>query len=290
MTRRDDDSGDNDTTSGPGPIVDPRDTDPFGAFKAAQKQRWASFVAFEMLTTPVAARLVRFVGVAPGQRWLDVACGTGVVAVTAARQGACVTGLDLTPDLLVRAREHAAIGGVSIDWHEGDVEALPFDDGTFDVVVSEFGHIFAPRPAVALAEMLRVLRRGGTIAFASWPPELFMGRMFALAAQYQPPPDPAPAPPAAWGDPAIVRERLGEAVQDVGFDRGRMHTPALSPAHYRIRAEQTSAAIARLVETLAATDPDRLDRFRRDYDALTAEYFGGNVVRQDFLLTRATKR
>src|SRR5271168_2461 len=102
-----------------------------------------------MLTTIPAARLVKFAGVQPGQQVLDVACGTGVVSVTAARIGAHVTALDLTPELLERARENARVAGVEVDWHEGDVEQLPFGDTTFDVVLSEFGHIFAPRPEVA---------------------------------------------------------------------------------------------------------------------------------------------
>ena len=93
----------------------------------------------------------------PGDRVLDVACGTGVVAVTAARLGARVTGLDLTPELLVVARDNTRTADVEIDFHEGDCERIPFDDAAFDVVVSQFGHIFAPRPEVAIGEMLRVL-------------------------------------------------------------------------------------------------------------------------------------
>jgi len=146
--------------------------DPFQSFKAAQKLGWAHFAPLEVFTTAVAAQLVRHARVRTGQRVLDVACGTGVVAVTAARLGARATGLDLTPALLERARENAQIADVEIDWREGDAESLPFDDAAFDVVLSQFGHIFAPRPEVALGEMLRVLKPGGTIAFATWPPEL----------------------------------------------------------------------------------------------------------------------
>ena len=102
-----------------------------------------------------------------GQRVLDVACGTGVVAVTAARAGAIVTALDLTPELLVRARENSKIAEVNVDWHEGDVEKLPFENAAFDVVLSQYGHMFAPRPEIAVAEMLRVLKPGGTIAFST---------------------------------------------------------------------------------------------------------------------------
>src|SRR5579883_2871498 len=101
--------------------------DPFESFKAAQKAAWASFAPLATLTTPVAARLVRHARVQAGQRVLDVGCGTGVVAVTAARAGAHATALDLTPALLEVARENSQIAGVSIDWREGDAESLPFD-------------------------------------------------------------------------------------------------------------------------------------------------------------------
>src|SRR4029453_364766 len=119
-------------------------------FKAAQRAGWAFFAPLQMFTTIPAARLVRHAGIRSGMRVLDVACGTGVVSVTAARAGAQVTGLDLTPELLQVARENARIAALPIAWHEGDVEALPFESGQFDVVVSQYGHIFAPRPGVAI--------------------------------------------------------------------------------------------------------------------------------------------
>jgi ubiquinone/menaquinone biosynthesis C-methylase UbiE len=178
--------------------------DPFESFKAAQRIGWAHFAPLDGATTPVAARLVKHANVHAGQSVLDVGCGTGVVAVTAARIGAHVKGLDLTPALLERARENAQLAGVKIDWHEGDVENLPFDDSGFDVVLGQFGHMFVPRPEIATAEMLRVLRPGGTIAFATWPPELVAGRMFVMMARYSPPPPAVMAPPPQWGDPGIV--------------------------------------------------------------------------------------
>jgi len=263
--------------------------DDLAQFKAAQRDVWAHFTPLEAITTRPAARLVRFSGIAASHRVLDVACGTGVVAVTAARLGARVTGLDLTPKLLERAHENARIAGVAVEWHEGDAEALPFDAGAFDVVVSQFGHMFAPRPAVALGEMLRVLRPGGTIAFSTWPPELFTGRMFALNARYLPPPPAGVSPPPQWGDPSVVRERLGSAVKDIVFDRETMYAPALSPAHHRENFERSSGAAQVVVQTLQKSDPPRLASYRREYEALVAEYFDANTVRQDFLLTRATK-
>jgi SAM-dependent methyltransferase len=263
--------------------------DPIAKFKEAQKQGWAYFAPLESLTTPCAGQLVKFAGVRSGQRLLDVACGTGVVAITAARSGAKVTGIDLTPELLERARENSRIAQKQIDWREGDVEALPFGDNEFDVVLSQFGHMFAPRPAVAIAQMLRVLKPGGTIAFATWPPELLIGSSFTLVSSYMPPPPPGVFPPPQWGDPNMVRERLGDAVSDIVFDRQRMLFPALSLPHYRELVERTAGPMLKLVEMLRS-DAARLEQFRRDYDAMIAPYYEDNVVRQDYLLTRAIKR
>ena len=264
-------------------------SDPFQAFKATQRENWKTFAPLAMTTTPSAAKLVRFAGVRPNQRVLDVGCGTGVVAITARRAEAVVTGFDLTPELLAVAKENAAIAELDdITWKQGDVESLPFRDGEFDVVLSQFAHIFAPRPEVAIKEMLRVLKSGGRIAFNTWPPELFIGRMFALTASYMPPADPKPAPPHQWGDPNIVVQRLGTAVRDVTFDRAFQVTPALSPQHYRHLLEQTGGPIVRLMQTLK-DDPARLAQFRHQYDELVGQYFDGNLVRQDFLMTRATK-
>ena len=258
-------------------------------FKEAQRENWANFAPLEAQTTPPAAQLIKHARVSAGHRVLDVACGTGVVALTAARIGARVTGLDLTPELLARARENAQLADLEVEWHEGDVEQLPFDDAAFDVVLSQYGHIFAPRPEVAIAEMLRVLRPGGTIAFSTWPPELLVGRRFAQVARYLPPPAVPVAPPYLWGDPNVIRERLGSAVRDITFDRGRMLVPALGVKHLCATIERSAGPVLRAVEFLSATDPARLAEFRREAEALVAEYFEDNVVHQDYLMTRAVK-
>ena len=271
------------------PMAQKEGMDPFEAFKAIQKQGWAHFAPLEMMTTIPAAQLVKFAGVRAGQRVLDVACGTGVVAITAARAGAQVSALDLTPELLERARQNGQLAEVQVDWREGDVEHLPFADAGFDVVLSQFGHMFAPRPAVAIAEMLRVLKPGGTIAFSTWPPDLFVGRMFKLASSYLPPPPPGVAPPPQWGDENVVRERLGGAVKDITFQRDTLRAPALSPQHYRAMTERTAGPLVKLVEQLSAGDPAKLAAFRKEFDALIAGFSDENFVRQEFLMTRATK-
>ena len=146
--------------------------DPIAKMKAAAREGWSTFAPFETATGTVAPALVKFAGIRPGSRVLDVGCGTGVVAVTAARAGAEVTGLDLTPALLARAAENAALTDVEIEFREGDVEDLSFDDASFDFVVSQFGHMFGPRPDITIGQMLRVLKPGGVIAVSTWPPEL----------------------------------------------------------------------------------------------------------------------
>lgn len=263
--------------------------DAFDSFKALQRQGWAHFAPLELATMIPAAELVEFAGVRAGQKVLDVACGTGVVAISAARVGAKVTALDLTPELLEKARYNSRLAGLEVDWHEGDVEKLPFGDSSFDVVLSQFGHMFAPRPAVAIAEMLRVLKPGGTIAFSTWPPDSLVGRMFMLAANYLPPPPPGVAPPVQWGEERIVRERLGEAVRDIEFRRGTMVSPALSLQHYRTLTEKTAGPLIKLVEMLSATDPAKLEKFRSEVETLASNYFRGNAMRQEFLSTRAIK-
>ena len=140
--------------------------DNLDSFKAAQRAGWAHFAPLQAITTEPAAHLVRHAGIEPASACSMWRAGPASSAVTAARRGAQVTGLDLTPELLAVARENARLAAVEVDWREGDVEQLPFEAAAFDVVVSQFGHMFAPRPEVAVSEMLRVLKPGGVIAFS----------------------------------------------------------------------------------------------------------------------------
>jgi SAM-dependent methyltransferase len=264
--------------------------DPFAELKKRQREMWASFGPTAMFTTPVAGHLVKFAGIDSGAAVLDVGTGTGVVAITAARAGAHVTALDLTPALLEQARENARIAQRDdIVWTEGDAEQLPYPDASFDVVLSQFGHMFAPRPDIAVAEMRRVLKHDGRIAFATWPPEHFIGRMFAFVGRNSPPPPPGAAPPPQWGNPAIITERLGARFDAPFFERGTMAVPALSVAHYRLLMERSAGPIQKLVESLAG-EPQKLNTFRAEFDALVAPYYADNLVHQGYLLTRALAR
>ena len=140
--------------------------DPIAKMKEAAREGWSTFAPFETMTGSVAPILVKFAGINEGDCVLDVACGTGVVALCMARVGAEVTGLDLTPALLARAAENAALANVTVEFREGDVENLPFNDASFDHVVSQFGHMFGPRPVITVSEMLRVLKPGGLFILA----------------------------------------------------------------------------------------------------------------------------
>src|SRR5690348_16194911 len=181
--------------SGVSNAANPMSTDPFATFKERQREMWKSFAPTAMFTTPVAGQLIRFTGIAPGEAVLDVGTGTGVAAITAAQKGARVSALDLTPALLEVATENALIAGLpDIEFTEGDAERLPYPDGTFDVVLSQFGHMFAPRPEIAVAEMRRVLKPSGRVAFVTWPRGLLVADFFAFVARHLPPPPGVPSP------------------------------------------------------------------------------------------------
>ena len=149
-----------------------------------------------------------------GARVLDVACGTCNLAIPLARGRAVVTGVDIAPNLLVQARERAASEGLAAAFDEGDAEDLPYADGIFDAVVTMFGAMFAPRPAVVASELARVLKPGGLLAMANWNPASFTGKMFKVSSGHVPPPQGIP-PPVLWGDEATVRERLAGGFEDI---------------------------------------------------------------------------
>src|SRR5215207_1265065 len=175
------------------------------------KTMWGSgnYVAVAERISDVGELVVERAGTEPGMELLDVACGAGNATIPAARDGARVTGLDFSPDLLAVARERAADALVEVDWVEGDAQELPFDDARFDRVISTFGHMFAPDHRRTAAEMRRVCRPGGVIAVACWTPEGSLGRMFRVTAELVPPP-PGGEPPILWGTEAHVRELLGD--------------------------------------------------------------------------------
>ena len=187
-----------------------------------------------------------------GTRVLDVACGTGNLAIPLARQGCIVTGVDIAPNLLVQARERAASEGLTATFDEGDAEQLPYPDASFDAVVTMFGAMFAPRPELVASELARVLKPGGRLAMANWNPASFTGAMFKLGSFHVPPP-PGILPPILWGDDATVRQRLAPhftqiQTEIVPIDFDLPTSPAGAVAFFRRNFGPTQVAFNRLDE------------------------------------------
>jgi SAM-dependent methyltransferase len=239
-----------------------------------------------------AAEFVRRLGLAPGTRVLDVACGTGNLALPAARSGADVTGVDIATNLLEQARSRAAAEGLTARFDEGDAEKLPYPDAGFDAVISMFGVMFAPRPELSAAELLRVCRPGGTIALANWTPGGFIGQMFKTIAGHVPPPAGVPSP-IQWGIEAKVRERLGSGATDLQTSPRMIAfefplEPAAVVEFWRVYYGPTNRAF----EALAA-DPARQAALRADLERLWSGHnraAGGSTrVESEYLEVTATR-
>ena len=185
------------------------------SLKARLKATWMAgdYGHFAKYLEPGALEFLARLAVGPGTRMLDVGCGAGQIAIPAARAGARVTGVDIAANLIAQARARAQAEGVDVQFDEGDAEALPYERGAFDLVVSLIGAMFAPRPERVAAELVRVCRPGGRIVMANWTPSGFVGLMFKAIGKHVPPP-PMPSP-LLWGDEGSVRERLREGVSDL---------------------------------------------------------------------------
>src|ERR671910_759570 len=184
--------------------------EPLSEYKRGARSTWAVGDYDQMARSEglyvTGDRLVRIVEMGAGDVVLDVACGTGNATLPAATAGAKVIGLDLTPELLATAAKRAADAGYEIDWREGDAEALPFDDDSFDVVLSSFGAMFAPRHEVVADELARVLRPGGRLAMANWLPDGAIAVFWGGVVVFPPQMPDFVDPPLLWGDEAHVRE------------------------------------------------------------------------------------
>lgn len=191
------------------------------AIKAKQKATWESgdfgqiAHSIENFAEDFMARQPMWVGA----RVLDVACGTGNLAVIAARHGCVVKGVDIAANLLEQARTRANEAGLNIDFTEGDAEALPYANDSFDLAASMFGVMFTPQPTVATAELWRVTKPGGQIALANWTPEGFIGKMFSVFKAHLPPPPPGVPSPMEWGSEPIVQQRLKNGFTNVRLTR-----------------------------------------------------------------------
>lgn len=210
-----------------------------------------------------AEEFIQTLNLAPGMRVLDVACGTGSLALPAARSGAVVTGVDIAPNLLEQARETAKREGLAVQFDEGDAENLPYEDASFDAVVTMFGAMFAPRPELTAAELKRVCRPGSFIAMANWTPTGFIGQMFKIVASHVPPPPNVPSP-VLWGKEEVVRERFGEGISSLQTSPQSIHftfpfSPAETVEHFRVYYGPTNKAFNYL-------DQNGQDALRRDLE------------------------
>jgi SAM-dependent methyltransferase len=199
---------------------------PVAELKRVHRATWAAgdyaAVARHIDDVPPRDLLTRM-DIQPGHEVLDVATGTGNLAIRAAAAGAQVVGLDLTPELFETARERAAAAGVVVDWVEGDAEELPYEDDVFDRVLSAFGVQFAPRHEIVARELVGVTRPGGRIGVVNWTPEGLIGELFKIMGRYLPPPPAFASPPPLWGSTAHVRRLFATSRVELDFDRG--HNP-----------------------------------------------------------------
>lgn len=192
------------------------------AVAAKHRAMWASGdyprLAID-LVSPLGPVLVNALAVAPGDRVLDVAAGTGNAAIPAAETGASVVASDLCPDLLEAGARLAADRGVELEWREANAHELPFNDADFDVVMSCIGVMFAPFHQRAADQLVRVCKPGGRIGLLSWTPEGHIGKLWATMKPYAPAPPPGAQPPPLWGQEDHVRALLGDGVTDVVTER-----------------------------------------------------------------------
>ncbi len=220
--------------------------------KARHRTMWASGDYPSMVETfllPLGPRLVAAAGIEPGMRVLDVAAGTGNASIPAAELGAAVTASDLTPELLEAGRQHAEAQGLDLEWVEADAENLPFDDESFDVVISAIGAMFAPQHQVVADELVRVCRPGGTIALLSWTPEGMIGSLFRTMGPFAPPPPPGAQPPPLWGSEDHVRGLFGDRVEFGKLERDVLEVTAFERPgdyvdHFKERYGPTIATLA----------------------------------------------
>jgi SAM-dependent methyltransferase len=263
------------------------------ALKAQHRGMWAlgdyGSVAKEVIPE-LGARLVAACGIRAGDRVLDVAAGTGNAAIPAALLKAEVVASDLTPELLDEGRKLAAERGAQLDWQVADAEALPFADGSFDVVMSCVGVMFAPHHQASADELVRVCRPGGRIGVLSWTPEGFVGQLFATMKPYVPPPPAGASPPPLWGTPDHVRTLFGDRVSDFSAERELLHVERFATGDdfrdfFKNRYGPTVAAYR-----ANADDPERVAALDADLSALAdnaAE--SGGAMDWEYLLVTARR-
>jgi SAM-dependent methyltransferase len=264
--------------------------------KARHRKMWASGDYPRMVETfllPLGPRLVEACDVRAGQRVLDVAAGTGNASLPAAERGARVTASDLTPELLAEGRRRAEAAGLDLEWTEADAEHLPFEDGSFDVVMSSIGVMFAPHHQEAADQLVRVCRPGGTIGLLCWTPEGMLGALFRTMKPFAPPPPPGAQPPPLWGSEDHVRELFGDRVEWRTLTRDVLEITAFRQPqdyarHFTAYYGPAIAARANAArEGREAEFDDALDRFCDEWNRGTAD---AARFEKEYLVAVGTRR
>jgi SAM-dependent methyltransferase len=266
------------------------------ALKAKHRAMWAlgnyTAVATEIIQD-LGPTLVEASAVQPGQRVLDVAAGSGNVAIPAALAGASVVASDLTPELFDAGRRLAAERGAEVDWQQADAEALPFADNEFDTVLSCVGVMFAPHHQVTADELVRVCRPGGTIGLINWTPGGFIGQLFATMKPYAPPPPPGAQPPPLWGNEEHVRGLLGDRVTDVSARKQTVRVDNFDQPEGFREYFKTNYGPTIAVYRSIADDPDRVAALDNELAELARRFdtgTGTTTLEWEYLLLTAHKR
>lgn len=264
----------------------------FAAIKARQKATWASgdFAVLGSTLQIVGETLCEAADVGAGERVLDVACGNGNAALAAARRFARVTGADYVPSLLDKAKVRARAEGFAVDFVEADAEALPFEKGRFDVVLSTYGVMFAPNQAVAAAELARVCRSGGRIGLANWTPTGFIGALFRVVGRYVQPPA-GLASPALWGKREHLAELFGSEVASLDVKHRDFNFRYASAMHF---IDTFRTYYGPVHKAFAALDDNGREALTKDIEALLHEHARSGidslVVPADYLEVIAVRR
>ena len=260
--------------------------------KARLKATWmdGNYDYFSRFMESSAVQFLDRLNIVPGSAFLDVACGSGQLGLIAARRGASVTGVDIAANWVRAARGRAASEGLDARFDEGDAEALPYADASFDVVASIYGAMFAPRPNLVASELLRVCRPGGTIAMGNWTAEGFIGKMFKTVARFIAPPG-MPSP-VLWGNENVVRDRFGAGVSDlrlarVGYRFDYPFAPAGVVEFFRRNYGPTTRACATLGEAERAALRQNLVDLWTSHNQ--AKEPGRTVVDAEYLNVVATR-
>jgi ubiquinone/menaquinone biosynthesis C-methylase UbiE len=262
------------------------------ALKARHAAMWAlgDYPAVARDVIPELGRvLVEACRVTPGQDVLDVAAGSGNASIPAALAGARVIASDLAPELLEVGRGLADTAGVDVTWEQGDAEALPYADASFDVVMSCVGVMFAPHHELAATELVRVARPGATIGLASWTPEGFIGRMFAAMKPYAAPPPPGAQPPPLWGSEAHVRELLADGVEELAAEKRSLAAEFARPEDFRDFFKRTYGPTIVTYRGIA-DDPEKVAALDRALVDLARDAMGDDGrMRWEYLLVVARR-